>query len=126
MASVEITDSNFREIMAGNDTLFLDFWAPWCGPCRNFTPIFEAVSDKFPSVVFGKVNSDEQQELSSYFNIRSIPTLVILRQGVVIEQASGVVPEDALTSAVEKTLALDMVKVMAEIEAEEAASVKSE
>lgn len=119
MASIEVTDANFRELLDKHETLFLDFWAPWCGPCRNFGPIFEAVSEKYPNVAFGKVNSDDQKELSSYFQIRSIPTLIILRQKVVIEQASGVIPEDVLSSAVDKVLALDMNKVMADVEAEE-------
>lgn len=120
MATIEVTDHNFSELLEKHDTIFLDFWAPWCGPCRQFTPIFESVSNKHPNVVFGKVNSDDQQKLSSYFNIRSIPTLIILRQKIVIEQASGVIPEDTLNDAVAKVLALDMAKITADVEAEDA------
>lgn len=119
MASIEVTDDSFRDLLEKHETIFLDFWAPWCGPCRNFGPIFEAVSEKYPNVCFGKVNSDEQQKLAGYFGVRSIPTLVILRQKIVIEQASGVVPEEVLSEAVEKVLALDMAKVVADIEKEE-------
>lgn len=126
MAAVEVTDANFSDLLEKHETVFLDFWAPWCGPCRQFTPIFEAVAEKFPNVLFGKVNSDEQQKLSGYFHIRSIPTLIILRQKIVIEQASGVIPEDALTDAVEKVLALDMTKVIAEVEAADQAEASEQ
>lgn len=120
MATIEVTDANFSELLEKHDTLFLDFWAPWCGPCRQFSPIFENVSEKHPNVAFGKVNSDEQPKLAEYFNIRSIPTLIILRQKIVIEQASGVIPEDTLDTAVTKVLALDMDKIAAEVDAEDA------
>jgi len=93
----------------------VDFWAPWCAPCRFFSPVFEAASDKHPGVVFGKVNTEEEPELAGMFGIRSIPTLMILREKVILYSEAGALPAHALEDIVTKAQALDMVKVHEEI-----------
>ena len=80
MATVDVTQENFEQIIAGHDIVIVDFWAPWCGPCRGFAPVYEAASEKYPDVVFAKVNTEEQQALAGMFRIRSIPTLMVFRE----------------------------------------------
>jgi thioredoxin 1 len=111
MATVEITTTNFEELVSANDIVLIDFWASWCGPCRSFAPIFEKVSDERPGLVFGKVDTEAQQDLAASFNIMSIPTLMIIREGVVIYAEAGSLPEKSLTALVEKALELDMAEV---------------
>ena len=110
MALIDITDDSFPEVYKNpdNDIILIDFWAPWCGPCHQFAPIFEGVAEKYPNVVFGKVNTETEQKLSGYFQIRSIPTLLILRDQIELHQQSGVVGEDDLVQIVEQTINLDM------------------
>src|SRR5215204_3712060 len=84
MATVELTKDNFEDVVTGNDIVVVDFWAPWCGPCKGFAPVFEAASEKHPDVVFAKVNTDEQQELAGHFAIRSIPTIALFRETVML------------------------------------------
>lgn len=111
MATVELTKENFEEIVIGNDMVIVDFWAPWCGPCRSFAPIYEQVSERHPDVVFAKVNTEEEQELAAYFQIRSIPTLMIFREKVIIFAQPGMLPAAALEEVVTKAKALDMAEV---------------
>ena len=118
MATVEVTQENFEEIVAGNGMVVVDFWAPWCGPCRSFAPAYEAASEKFPDVVFAKVNTEEQQALAGYFQIRSIPTLMIFREKIIIFSQPGALPGAALEQVVEKAKVLDMDEVRREIEQE--------
>ncbi len=120
VATVEVTQENFEEIVAGNDMVVVDFWAPWCGPCRSFAPAYETASEKFPDVVFAKVNTEEQQALAGYFQIRSIPTLMIFREKIIIFSQPGALPGSALEQVVEKAQALDMDEVRREIEQERA------
>ena len=120
MATVEVTQENFEEIVAGNGMVVVDFWAPWCGPCRSFAPAYEAASEKFPDVVFAKVNTEEQQALAGYFQIRSIPTLMIFREKIIIFTQPGALPGAALEQVVEKAKVLDMDEVRREIEQERA------
>ncbi len=120
MATVEVTQENFEEIVAGNDMVVVDFWAPWCGPCRSFAPAYETASEKFPDVVFAKVNTEEQQALAGYFQIRSIPTLMIFREKIIIFSQPGALPGSALEQVVEKAKILDMDEVRREIEQERA------
>ena len=115
MATVELTKDNFEDTVAKNDLVIVDFWAPWCGPCRSFGPIFEAASEKHGGVVFAKANADEQQELASAFGIRSIPYVMLFREKVILFAQPGTLPPDALDSIIEQARALDMAQVHKEI-----------
>jgi thioredoxin len=125
MATVELTKDNFEQTVNGNPIVIIDFWAPWCGPCRGFAPVFEKASESHPDVVFAKVNSDEQQELAGAFNIRSIPTLMVFREKVVLFQQAGALPGQALEQVLTQAKSLDMAKVHAEIAAQSAAEEKA-
>jgi thioredoxin 1 len=118
MATIELTKENFEATVNGNPIVIIDFWAPWCGPCRGFAPVFEKASDAHPDVVFAKVNSDEQQELAGAFNIRSIPTLMVFREKVVLFQQAGALPGQALDQVLTQAKSLDMAKVHQEIAAQ--------
>jgi thioredoxin len=115
MATVELTKDNFEQTVNGNPIVIVDFWAPWCGPCRGFAPVFEKASEAHPDVVFAKVNSDEQQELAGAFNIRSIPTLMVFREKVILFQQAGALPGQALEQVLTQAKSLDMTKVHQEI-----------
>jgi thioredoxin 1 len=120
MATIEVTKDNFEEVITGNSMVILDFWAEWCGPCKAFAPAFEAASEKFPDVVFGKVNTEEQRELAGYFQIRSIPNVMLFRDKVMLFSQPGAMPAAGIESVIEQARAVDMEKVHAEIAAEEA------
>jgi thioredoxin len=115
MATVELTKDNFEQTVNGNPIVIVDFWAPWCGPCRGFAPVFEKASEAHPDVVFAKVNSDEQQELAGAFNIRSIPTLMVFREKVILFQQAGALPGQALDQVLTQAKSVDMAKVHEEI-----------
>jgi len=115
MATVELTKDNFEEVVNGNDMVVIDFWAPWCGPCKGFAPVFDAASEKHADVVFGKVNTDEEQELAASFNIRSIPTLMLFREKVILFSQAGALPGSALEQILTKGKELDMAAVHKEI-----------
>ena len=119
MATIELTKDNFNATIENNDVVIVDFWAPWCGPCRMFAPTFEAVSEQHPNVVFAKLNTEDQQELAASFNIRSIPTLMVFREKVIIFSQAGMLPKAGFEQVVQKALEVDMVKVHAEIAAQE-------
>ena len=116
MATVELTKDNFEKTVNDNPMVIVDFWAPWCGPCRGFAPVYEKASETHGDVVFAKVNTDEQQELASAFNIRSIPTLMVFREKVILFQQAGALPGQALEQVITQAKALDMAKVHAEVE----------
>ncbi len=114
-ATVEITGQNFKQTLEKDGIVLIDWWAPWCGPCRVFGPTYEKVAQKHPDITFGKVNTEEQQDLAGSFDIRSIPTLMILRDKVLLYSQPGAVPEAALEDLIRQVTALDMDKVRAEI-----------
>jgi len=120
MATVELTKDNFEQTVNGNPIVIIDFWAPWCGPCRGFAPVFEKASASHPDVVFAKVNSDEQQELAAAFNIRSIPTLMVFREKVIVFQQAGALPGQALEQVLAQAKSVDMAKVHQEIAQQQA------
>jgi thioredoxin 1 len=122
VATIELTSENFDQIVGGNDFVIVDFWASWCGPCKNFAPIYEKVSDQHDNIVFAKVNTEEQQELAAHFQIRSIPTLMIFRDQIVIFSQPGMLPEEAFSELITKAGELDMDDVRKQIEAEKNAS----
>jgi thioredoxin 1 len=127
MATVDVTKENFEEIVTKNSLVILDFWAAWCGPCKAFAPAFEAASEKYPDVVFGKINTEEQQELAGHFQIRSIPNVMLFRDQIVLFSQPGAMPPAGIDSVIEQAKALDMDKVRAEIaeaEAQGGADVK--
>ena len=125
MATIELTKENFNETIEKNDMVIVDFWAPWCGPCRMFAPTFEAVSENYPNVVFAKLNTEVQQELAASFNIRSIPTLMVFRENVIIFSQAGMLPKAGFEQVVQKSLELDMAVVHAEVAAQAAQTTQA-
>ena len=119
MSTVELTEPTFAETIEGNDLVILDFWAEWCGPCKAYGPVYERVSEEFPDVVFGKIDTEDQQGLAGMFGIRSIPTTIAFKEGIGVFMQPGALPEDALRDLVEKLKELDMDEVRAEMEAKE-------
>lgn len=122
MAVVELTDQTFEQTVKDNDLVLVDFWAPWCGPCRSFAPIYQKASERHPDVVFAKVNTEEQQALATHFQIRSIPTVMVIRQQVILLSQPGLMPEAALDDVIARAQALDMDEVRTEIAAQEGAA----
>ena len=115
MAVVELNKDNFEQTVTGNDFVIVDFWAPWCGPCRSFAPTYEKVSEEFPDVVFAKVNTEDEQEIAGQFGIRSIPTLMIFRDKIIIYSEAGALPESSFRELVTKAGELDMDDVRKQI-----------
>jgi len=121
VATIELTKENFEETVSSSDIAIIDFWASWCGPCQAFAPTFESVSDEHSDLLFGKVDTEAQQELASHFNIRSIPTLMVIRENIVVFSQPGALPKSALEEVIQKTKALDMQQVREEIAKQQAA-----
>ncbi|MDR9451810.1 MAG: thioredoxin domain-containing protein [Acidimicrobiia bacterium] len=115
MATVELTKDNFEQTVLENDTVFVDFWAEWCGPCRAFAPTYETASEKHDDIVFGKVNTELQQELAGYFQIRSIPTLMVFRENVILFSQPGALPAPMLDDLITQVKAVDMEDVHRQI-----------
>ena len=119
MATLDLNKDNLEQTVLNNDLVILDFWAPWCGPCQGFAPVYEEISEKYTDVVFAKVNTEEEQELAGYFQIRSIPTLMVFREKIIVFSQPGAMPGSALEEVIAKAKTLDMDQVRAEIAAEE-------
>lgn len=115
MATQDLTEPVFAETIENNDIVILDFWAEWCGPCKAYGPVYERVSEDFPDVVFGKIDTEDQQQLAGMFGIRSIPTTIVFKEGIGVFMQPGALPEDALRDLVLKIKEIDMDEVRAEM-----------
>jgi thioredoxin 1 len=121
MSTTDITKENIEDTMENNDTVVLDCWASWCGPCKAFAPIYEAASERHKSVLWGKLDTENQTELAQAFGIKSIPTVMVFRQGILLFQQAGMIPAGALDEIIEKIQALDMDDVRKQVEEHEKA-----
>ena len=120
MATVELSKSNFEDVVTRNEMVIVDFWASWCGPCTSFAPVFEAASEQHRDIVFGKVNADDEQELAAAFRIRSIPFVMLMREKVVVFAQAGALPAEGLESVIRQAREVDMVLVHKEVAEQQA------
>ena len=119
MAVVELNSDNFESTITDNPFVIVDFWAPWCGPCRSFAPTYEKVSEDHPDIVFAKVNTEDEQQIAAHFQIRSIPTLMIFRDQIIIFSQPGALPEGSFRELLTKAGELDMEQVRSDIAAQQ-------
>jgi thioredoxin 1 len=118
MSVVELNKDNFEETIKDNDFVVVDFWAPWCGPCRSFAPVYDKVSEDHDDIIFAKINTEEEQEIAAHFQIRSIPTLMIFREQIIIFAQPGALPEGSFRQLLQKAGELDMAEVRSQVEAQ--------
>ena len=126
MATIELTEENLNGLVESGGTLIIDFWAEWCGPCKSFGPIFEAASERHPDVVFAKCDTEAQQKVAGMFQVRSIPMIVVFREGIGIFQQAGALPGNALDELLTKVGELDMDELRAQVAAHQQAEQDSE
>jgi len=119
MPTIDLTKENFEEVINNNNFIFVDFWAPWCAPCRYFKPIFEKTAENHPDIVFCKVNTEEQRELAGYFQIRSIPTLMVFRERVIVYSEAGALSEPGLEELIAQIRKLDIAQIHKDIAEQE-------
>ena len=122
MAVLELTKENFEQTVTENEFVVVDFWAPWCGPCQGFAPVYEKVSEEHEDIVFAKVDTQAEQDLAGYFNIRSIPTLMVFREKVIIYSQPGALPESGLVDVLKRAGEMDMEQVHKEVAEKQASS----
>ena len=120
MATIDVTVDNFNDIISNNEFVIVDFWAPWCGPCKGFAPVYEELSEKYPDIVFAKVDTEEEQALAGEFQIRSIPTLMVFREQIILFSQPGALQGSQLEQVIEQAQGLDMEEVKKDIEQQQA------
>jgi thioredoxin 1 len=120
VATIELTQENFEQTITSNDMVVIDFWADWCGPCKSFAPTYEEISNQYPDIVFAKINTEQEQALAGHFQIRSIPTLMIFREQIILFSQAGALPKSALEEVIGKAQSLDMNQVREEIAKQQA------
>ncbi|HIC44260.1 MAG TPA: thioredoxin [Sulfurimonas sp.] len=119
MAYINLTTKNFNETLDNNEIVIIDFWAPWCGPCIKFGPIFEKVSEQYPDLIFAKVNTEEQQAIGTHYGVTSIPTIMVVRDGIILLNQAGSMPEEGMHKLIKHIQGINMDEVRAEMEKDE-------
>ena len=119
MAYIDLTTKDFNEALDNNEIVIIDFWAEWCGPCKLFAPIFEKAAENYPDVTFAKVNIDEQQVIATQYGIHSVPTIMVIRDGIILLNQGGSLPEEAFPKLIDHVKGLDMDQIREEIAKEE-------
>ena len=120
MATIDVTAENFNDVINNNEFVIVDFWAPWCGPCKGFAPVYEELSEKYPDIVFAKINTEDEQQLAGEFQIRSIPTLMLFREQIILFSQPGALQGSQLEQVIEQAQGLDMEDVKKDIEKQQA------